>query len=252
MSVKKIYFASDVHLGASALSNNREREILFVEWLDSIKYKAEKLYLLGDIFDFWFEYKRAVPRGHTRFLGKLSELSDLGVDIHFFTGNHDFWTFDYLENECGITIHHDTEIVTLKGKKFFLGHGDGLGDYDKGYKILKKIFNNKFLQWCFHHIHPNFGIWVALKWSEHSRLKDNGQVEADAFRGEDKEWLILFSKEELKKEHYDYFIYGHRHFPVDIKIGNSTRYINLGDWITHFTYAEFDGDKLDLVHYKKQ
>jgi len=251
LSDKKIYFASDVHLGAPALNNNRERENLFVQWLDSIKHSTEKLYLLGDIFDFWFEYKRTVPRGHTRFLGKLSELSDLGVEIHFFTGNHDFWTFDYLKNECGITIHHNTEIINLKGKKFFLGHGDGLGNYDKGYKILKKIFNNKFLQWCFHHIHPNIGIWIAHKWSEHSRLKENGKVEADAFRGEDKEWLILFSKDELKKEHYDYFIFGHRHYPVDIKIGNNTRYINLGDWITHFTYAVFDGDKLELVHHKK-
>lgn len=249
MSEKKIYFASDVHLGAPALNNNRERELLFVSWLDSIKNKADKLFLMGDVFDFWFEYKKAVPRGHTRFLGKLSELSDLGVDIHFFTGNHDFWVFDYLQNECGLTVHYQPEKTELYGKKFFLGHGDGLGNYDKGYKILKKIFTNRFLQWCFHRLHPNFGIWLALKWSKQSRLKDNGTVEAEEFRGEDNEWLVLFSKDVLKAEYFDYFIFGHRHCPADITIGENSRYINLGDWITHFTYAVYDGNAVKLLKY---
>ncbi len=250
MSGKKIYFVSDIHLGAPALKNNKERELLFVKWLDSIKEDAEKIYLMGDIFDFWFEYKRVIPRGHTRFLGKLSELSDMGIDIHFFTGNHDFWIFDYIRDECGISIHRNTEVTELKGKKFFLGHGDGLGDYDRGYKILKKIFNNRFLQWCFHRVHPNLGVWIALKWSTKSRLKDTGSIEAAHFRGEEKEWLIIFAKNELKKEYYDYFIFGHRHYPVDINLDNNSRYINLGDWITHFSYAVFDGNNVELKNFR--
>lgn len=246
----KIYFASDLHLGAPALSNNREREVLFVKWLDEIKEDADRIYLLGDVFDFWFEYKQAVPRGHTRFLGKLSELTDKGVEIHLFTGNHDFWIFDYLSSECGITIHRDTETLILNNKKFFLGHGDGLGNYDRSYKILRKIFNNKFLQSCFSWLHPDVGIWFAHKWSAHSRLKDTGEVEAEAFRGEENEWLVKFSKEILSKEYYDFFIFGHRHFPVDITIGEKTRYINLGDWITHFTYGVLDENTFELKTYK--
>ena len=247
----KIYFASDLHLGASALNNNRERERLFVKWLDEIKQDADKIFLLGDIFDFWFEYKKAVPRGHTRFLGKLSELTDSGIEIHLFTGNHDFWIFDYLKSECGISIHKDTEVLILNNKKFYLGHGDGLGNYDKAYKILRKIFNNKFLQRCFSWLHPDIGIWIAHKWSSHSRLKDTGTIEAEGFRGEDKEWLIQYSKEILENDHIDYFVFGHRHFPVDIRIGNKSRYINLGDWITHFTYGELEGENFKLKIYKK-
>lgn len=246
----KIYFASDLHLGASALNNNRERERLFVKWLDEIKKDADKIYLLGDVFDFWFEYKQAVPRGHTRFLGKLSELTDRGIEIHLFTGNHDFWIFNYLSIECGIIIHRDTETLILNNKKFFLGHGDGLGDFDRSYKLLRKIFNNKFLQICFSWLHPDIGIWLAHKWSSHSRLKGTGSVEAEEYRGEDKEWLIIYSKEILNTEHYDFFIYGHRHFPIDIKIGEKTRYINLGDWISHFTYGVLDKQDFKLKKYK--
>ncbi|WP_321300032.1 UDP-2,3-diacylglucosamine diphosphatase [Marinifilum fragile] len=247
---KKIYFASDVHLGAPALKNNRERELLFVKWLDTVKTDAEAIYLMGDIFDFWFEYKRAVPRGFTRVLGKLSEITDSGIPVHFFTGNHDIWVFDYLPSETGVIVHRDIVKTELQGKKFFLGHGDGLGPYDKGYKILKKIFTNKFLQWVFARVHPNFAIWLAHNWSGHSRLK-NGQIEADTFRGEDKEWLVLYAKDELKKEHFDYFIFGHRHWPCNIDLNGESRYINTGDWVTHFTYAVLDNGVMELKEFEK-
>lgn len=247
----KVYFASDLHLGAPALNNNKEREKLFVKWLDEIKEDADKIYLLGDIFDFWFEYKQAIPRGHTRFLGKLSEICDKGIEVHLYTGNHDFWIFDYLESECGIIIHRDTESIIIDNKKIFLGHGDGLGDYDKSYKILRKIFNNKFLQTVFSWIHPDIGIWIAHKWSAHSRLKDTGKIEAESFRGEENEWLIKYSKDILKTDFYNFFVYGHRHYPIDINIGNNSRYINLGDWITHFTYGVLNNGVFELKKYKE-
>lgn len=250
MEKKKIYFASDVHLGAPALNNNKEREKLFVKWLDQIKEDAEAIFLLGDIFDFWFEYKRAVPRGFTRLLGKLAELTDSGIPVHFFTGNHDLWVFDYLPQEVGVIVHRKEWITHLKGKKFFLAHGDGLGPHDTTYKLLKKIFTNKFLQWSFARIHPNFSIWLAHRWSAHSRLSD-GKIEADKFRGEEKEWLVQFAKQELENNKYDFFVFGHRHCPCDITIGNTCRYINTGDWITHFTYASFDGDTMQLHNFQK-
>ncbi|MGQ1908805.1 UDP-2,3-diacylglucosamine diphosphatase [Marinifilum sp. RC60d5] len=247
---KKIYFASDVHLGAPAMNNNREREKLFAKWLDTVKNDAEAIYLMGDIFDFWFEYKRAAPRGFTRVLGKIAEITDSGIPVHFFTGNHDIWVFDYLPAETGVIVHRDIVKTELKGKKFFLGHGDGLGPYDKSYKFLKKIFTNKFLQWAFARLHPNFSFWLAHKWSGHSRLK-NGCIEADNFRGVDKEWLVLYANDELKKEHFDYFVFGHRHWPSDIDLNGKSRYINTGDWVTNFTYAVFDGDKMELKEYEK-
>jgi len=239
---KKIYFASDVHLGAPALHNNKERELHFVKWLDQVKNDAEAIFLMGDIFDFWFEYKSVVPRGFTRVLGKIAEITDSGIPVHFFTGNHDIWVFDYLPKEIGVSVHREIWKTELMGKKFFLGHGDGLGPFDRPYRILKKIFTNKFLQWAFARIHPNFAIWLAR------RLKD-GKVEADSFRGEDKEWLVLFAKEELKKEHYDFFVFGHRHWPCNIQLNEKSRYINTGDWVTHFTYAVFDGKKMEVLNY---
>jgi len=247
---KKIYFASDVHLGAAALTNNLQREKLFVKWLNQVKEDAKAIYLMGDIFDFWFEYKRAVPRGHTRFLGALSEICDSGIEVHFFTGNHDIWVFDYLPKEVGVIVHRDVLRTEINGKKFFLAHGDGLGPYDKGYKMLKKIFTNKFLQWCFARLHPNFAIGIAHKWSSHSRLSD-GKVEADHFRGMDKEWLVLFANDILKNEDFDYFVFGHRHCPTNIELDKGARYINTGDWISHFTYAVFDGETMELMNFEK-
>jgi UDP-2,3-diacylglucosamine hydrolase len=245
---KKIYFASDFHLGIPDDERSKVREKTIVRWLDEIKNDAEELYLMGDVFDFWFEYKTVVPRGYVRLLGKLAELSDSGIKIHYFTGNHDMWVFDYLPKEIGAALYRKPVQREINGKKFFLGHGDGLGPGDKGYKFIKKVFSNKFSQWLFARLHPNLGIGMANYWSMKSRIAT--QLEEEKFLGDDKEWLVLFSKGILAKEHFDYLIFGHRHLPLDIKI-NSSRYINLGDWFRHNSYAVFDGENLELRYYEK-
>lgn len=247
MEEKKIYFASDLHLGLPDYKQSRHRERLFVQWLDTIKSSAKALYLLGDIFDFWFEYKRAIPRGFTRFLGKLAEFSDAGIDVHLFTGNHDMWIFDYLPEEIGLTLHKGPITVDLLGSRFYLAHGDGLGDNDKGYLFLKKIFAAPLSQWLFARFHPNLGIGIANRWSVSSR----NSHEEPKFLGEDKEYLIIYSKKLEAKEHADFYVYGHRHVPMDIAIDNNSRIINLGDWIGHFTYGVFDGERFLLEHYNK-
>lgn len=242
----KIYFLSDAHLGASVLTNNRERERKLVEWLESIRPQCSALFLLGDIFDFWFEYKRVVPKGFVRFLAKICEFTDNGIDVHFFTGNHDIWAFDYLREECGVHIHTRNEKFTFNGKKFYIGHGDGLNPSDKGYLFIKKAFHSPFLQSCFKRIHPDCGIALAHKWSSHSRLKNNGKIDADDYRGTDREGIERYCRQVLKREDFDYFIFGHRHLPLDIPLSPNSRYINTGDWISHYTYAVFDGEELSL------
>ena len=245
---KKIYFASDVHLGAPGIKDHRTHEKRFVAWLDSIKHKASELYLMGDIFDFWFEYKRVIPRGHTRFLGKLSELSDMGIPIHFFTGNHDIWLFDYLENECGIKVYRQPIVKTFNKKKLFLAHGDGLGNYDRQYNFLKSVFTNKFAQWIFARLHPNFGIGLAYFWSGKSREKNN-KTYGDKYLGDDKEFGVLYAKDYIKKEKVDYFVFGHRHVAKKICVGSESQIVFLGDWIQHFSYGVFDGDTFELKYF---
>ena len=242
----KIYFISDVHLGAPALTNNSERERLFVHWLDDIKKEAALLFLMGDIFDYWFEYRKVVPRGFTRTLGKIAEIADSGIPVHFFTGNHDIWVFDYLPTELGIHVHRHEMRVTLLGKRFFLAHGDGLDPSDKAYLLMKKIFTNRFFQWCFSHIHPNLGVAIAHAWSKRSRIAKGGGT---PFRG-DQEALYHFAGSVLEKEEVDYFVFGHRHLMLDLPLGGESRYINLGDWITHFSYGVFDGEKFELKTYQ--
>jgi len=243
----KIYFASDIHLGLPSYEKSLEREKLFVQWLDEVKNDAQEIILLGDIFDFWFEYKRAIPKGFTRFLGKICEITDSGIPVHFFTGNHDMWTFDYLPKETGVILHKTPIIKEYSGKRFYIAHGDGMGPGDFGYKILKRIFASKFSQWLFARFHPNFGLFIANSWSTHNRYSR----ETKQFEGEEKEWLILYSRELLKTEKFDFMIYGHRHIPMDMKLTDSCRYINLGDWLSHFTYAVFDGNDLVLKEFKK-
>ncbi len=244
---KKIYFASDFHLGAPSYDASLMREKRIVRWLNEIQKDAEEIYLMGDLFDFWFEYKYTVPKGFVRLLGKLAEISDAGIKVTLFTGNHDMWMFDYLPKELGVTVHRDPIVKIYNGKKFFLGHGDGLGPGDKGYKFIKRIFSNRFCQWLFERLHPNFSIRMANYWSHKSRISNAPKDEQ--FKGEDKEWLVSFAKEELKKEHYDYFIFGHRHLPLDIKLSENSRYLNLGEWVNYNTYAVFDGNKLELKYY---
>lgn len=241
---KKIYFISDFHLGVPNDKDSRKREDKIVSWLNSISNDVQILYLMGDVFDYWFEYKEVVPRGYVRLLGKLAELSDAGVELHYFTGNHDMWVFDYLPKEIGLQIHRAPIQKEYNGKKFFLGHGDGLGPGDFGYKFIKKVFANKLAQWLFARVHPNTGIGLMKFFSRRSRIATG--TSDDVYLGDDKEWLMIFSREVLQKEHYDYFIFGHRHMPLDKQLSDKSRYINLGEWINHFTYAEFDGAELSL------
>jgi len=244
----KIYFVSDVHLGAPALKhNNRERERLFVKWLDFIGDDAEALYLMGDIFDFWYEYKKVVPRGFTRVLGRLADITDRGIPVHFFTGNHDLWAFDYLPEEIGLTVHHEGMATAIKGKKFFLAHGDGLDPNDKGYLFLKKIFMNRKLQWFFTRLHPNFAFNLAHRWSESSRLSKIDQKEEFKVKNES---MYKFAQNFLEKEWIDYFIFGHRHQMANEELQNGARFILLGDWINNFSYGMFDGEKLELKKFQ--
>lgn len=243
---KKIYFASDFHLGVPNYEKSREREKTLVNWLESIRSDAQEIYLVGDLFDFWFEYKHTIPKGYIRFLGKIAELNDSGIPIHFFTGNHDMWMFDYLPQELGITIHRDSIQREWNGKKFFIGHGDGLGPGDRFYKFIKTFFQSKVCQWFFARLHPNLGMGIANFWSKKSRISNIKKGEE--FLGDEKEWLYIYAQNILKKEHFDYFIFGHRHLVLDLKIKNkNARYINLGEWVTgnpHFAW--FDGDELTL------
>ena len=243
---KKVYFASDFHLGAPNYEKSRVRERQICAWLDQIKPNCEALYLVGDIFDFWFEYKFAIPKGFVRLQGKIAEFTDAGIPVHFFTGNHDMWAFDYLPKELGVELHYEPIIKTINGKKLYIGHGDGLGPGDYGYKRLKKIFKNRLVQSIFGFIHPNIGIGLADFLSKRSRAK-SGHLD-EVFLGEEKEWLIQYCKEELQKESIDIFVFGHRHLPILQQVQTAT-YINLGDWIHYFTYGVFDGETIDLLKF---
>ena len=244
---KKIYFASDFHLGIPNSLQSNEREKVIVTWLDKVKTDAKEIYLVGDLFDFWFEYKYTVPKGCIRFLGKIAELVEHGIQFHLFTGNHDMWMFDYLEKEFGITINREPITKKINDKTFLIGHGDGLGPGDKKYKIIKRFFANKLCQWLFARLHPNFGFSIAHYWSKRSREKE--MLGNHDFLGENKEWLIIYANEILKKRHVDYFIFGHRHLPIEHKLSENSTYINLGDWIKHYTYGVFDGEKLTLENF---
>lgn len=247
-TTKKIYFASDFHLGVPSQDKSLEREKQIVKWLDEIKQDAQEIYIMGDLFDFWFEYKHSVPKGFVRILGKIAEITDSGIPVTLFTGNHDMWMFDYLPKEIGVTIYRETIERTFNGKTFMLGHGDGLGPGDFGYKFIKKVFANKFCQWLFARLHPNFGIGMANYWSRKSRVSNHGSDEK--FLGNENEWLVIYSKQVLEKKHFDYFIFGHRHLPLDIQLNPNSRYINLGEWVNYNSYAVFDGNNLELKYFK--
>jgi len=244
----KLYFASDFHLGTGSYASSREREDRLVRWLDSIKADAAEVYLMGDVFDFWFEYKTVVPKGYIRFLGKLAELTDAGIKLYLFKGNHDMWMFDYFEQELGATIISNELEIERNGKKFYLHHGDGLGPGDGTYKILKKIFRSKICQWLFARLHPNFGVGIANYWSRHSRIAAEGGKNKDI----EQEWIVIYSKELLKTKFYDYLVFGHRHLPLDIQLNEHSRYINLGEWVNYSSYAVFDGEELTLRHFEQK
>ena len=243
---KKIYFISDFHLGAPNAEASLIREKKVIRFLDNIKADAAAIFIVGDLFDFWYEYKKVVPKGYVRILGKLAELTDSGIPIHFFVGNHDMWMRDYFQKELNIPVYFEPVPFEFNGKKFLVGHGDGLGPGDKGYKFIKKIFRNKAAQWLFGILPPAMGMGIAHYFSRKSRAQ-TGQTD-EKFLGEDKEWLIQYSKDVLKTVHYDYLVFGHRHLPIDFKINDQSRYINLGDWIKYFSYAVFDGNNLELKY----
>ena len=239
----KIYFTSDFHLGAPNHTESIKREKKICLWLDNIKNDAKEIYLVGDIFDFWFEYKTAIPKGFERLKGKLCELTDSGVTIHFFPGNHDLWTFGYLEKELGLIIHKKPLTTEIYGKTFYIAHGDGLGRGDFTYTIIKNIFNNNICQYLFSTIHPNIGIWLAKVWSKKSRNK-GGFNKANIVRNQ----LINYSKEILKNQNINYFIFGHIHEPIEIELNQFCKYINIGDCISHFSFLELDESNL-LIKY---
>jgi UDP-2,3-diacylglucosamine hydrolase len=247
-TTKKIYFLSDFHLGAPDAVSSLIREKKIIRFLDEIKHDAQVIFIVGDLFDFWYEYKKVVPKGYVRILGKIAELSDAGIAMHFFVGNHDMWMKDYFQKELNTTVYFEPKEFVFFNTKFLIGHGDGLGPGDEGYKFIKKIFRNKFCQFLFGAMPPNIGIGIADYFSRKSRAK-TGKTD-EVFLGEEKEWLVVYCKEVLKQKHYDFFVFGHRHLPLDISLQDDSRYINLGDWIKYFSYAVFDGKKLLLEYYK--
>ena len=244
---KKIYFSSDNHLGAPTQKESLPREKKFVAWLDEIKDDAAAIFLLGDLFDFWFEYKKVVPKGFTRTLGKLAEISDSGIPIYYFVGNHDLWMNGYFEKELNIPVFHRPQEFFFNKTSFLIGHGDGLGPGDKGYKRMKKVFTNSFSKWLFRWLHPDLGVKLAQYMSVKNKLISGNEDEK--FLGEDKEWLIQYCKRKLQENHRDYFVFGHRHLPLEIDLKPNSKYINLGDWISYYTFGVFDGEKMELKKY---
>ncbi|TJY38256.1 UDP-2,3-diacylglucosamine diphosphatase [Pontimicrobium aquaticum] len=244
---KKIYFSSDNHLGAPTQKESLPREKKFVAWLDEVKHDAAAIFLLGDLFDFWFEYKKVVPKGFTRTLGKLAEISDAGIPIYYFVGNHDLWMNGYFEEELNIPVFHKPREFFFNQTSFFIGHGDGLGPGDKGYKRMKKVFTNSFSKWIFRWLHPDLGVRLAQYMSVKNKLI-SGDDDAK-FLGEDNEWLVQYCKRKLEENHRDYFVFGHRHLPLEIDLETNSKYINLGDWIRYYTYGVFDGEKMELKEY---
>ena len=244
---KKIYFSSDNHLGAPTAEASKPREQKFIAWLNEVKEDAAAIFLLGDLFDFWFEYKTVVPKGFVRVLGKLAEIRDSGIPIHFFVGNHDLWMHGYFEEELNIPVYHTPKEFVFNETRFFIGHGDGKGPGDKGYKRMKKVFVNPFSKWLFRWLHPDIGVRLAQHLSVKNKLISGD--EDQQFLGEENEWLAQYAKRKLESKHYDYFVFGHRHLPMEIKVGENSTYFNLGDWINHYTYGVFDGEKFELKEF---
>ena len=241
---KKVFFASDQHFGAPTAAASKLREEAFVNWLDTIQQEAAALFLLGDLFDFWFEYKRVVPKGFIRVLGKLAQFVDQGIEVYFFVGNHDLWMEDYFEKELGITVYKNPQDITIEGIRFFMGHGDGLGPHDKGFKRIKKVFTNPIAKYLFGIIHPDLGLRLGQYLSLRNKKLSGGQT--PPFRGDEEEWLVQYAHLKLEERHRDFFLFGHRHLPLERALTPKSHYINLGDWVHHFSYAVFDGKKVVL------
>lgn len=248
LMTKNIYFASDFHLGSPNHQESRKREDRIIRWLNAIESSCSELFLMGDIFDFWFEYREVIPKGFIRLQGKLASMTDAGIKIYFFKGNHDMWVKDYFTTEMGIAVISDELIMERNGKSFYLHHGDGLGPGDEKYKLLRKVFRNPVCQWLFSIVPPSIGLGIANWWSGSSRLANKTE---EAFHGEEFEWLAIYAKEQLQKQHYDFFVFGHRHLPLEIDLNGKSKYVNLGEWINFNSYAVFDGKELTLNYFEK-
>ena len=247
--MKNVYFISDAHLGSLATAHRRTQERRLVRFLDDIKPHAAAVYMLGDMFDFWYEYRYVVPKGFTRFLGKISELTDSGVEVHFFAGNHDMWLGDYFEKECGMTVHREAAVTEIYGKIFFLAHGDGLGSRDTKFNLLRNVFHNHTCQRLFSALHPRWAMDFGLSWAKHSRLKRTDGKEPP-YMGEEREPLIRFAKEYLATHpEINYFVFGHRHIEIDLDLSQTSRLLVIGEWMSLFTYAVFDGEHLFMENY---
>jgi len=242
---RAVYFASDFHLGTPTPQKSRERERRVVRWLDSIRHDAEVIFLVGDLFDFWFEYRKTIPKGFIRLQGKLAELSDAGHRLVIFTGNHDMWMRHYFTDELGIPVYRQPRSYRLGNRTFFIGHGDGLGPGDWVYKKLKVVFENPLARGVFNWLHPDVGVAFADRWSRRSRAAN--EEKGETFLGEEREWLLAYAREVEARHHHDYYIFGHRHLPLDLKVSDTSRYINLGEWLTFNTYARFDGERTELL-----
>lgn len=251
-STKSIFFTSDHHFGVPSRAESLERERLFVQWLENIAPRLEALYIMGDLFDFWFEYKRVIPKGYALLMGALARITEAGIPVHYYRGNHDIWAFNYFEQELGFVMHRQPEIVYLKGKKFFLAHGDGLGPGDRGYKFLKKVFENPVNQFLFRQIHPDLGIRLALFWSGQSRYANVEREKKEKAEGkyENSEWLLkealpVYARSILNENpDIDYFVFGHWHLPVELRLSPTCTYYNVGDWLWHFSWLEFNGNEI--------
>jgi len=247
----KLYFASDFHLGIPDRKLSLEREKLLVSWLDKVKEDASEIFLMGDVFDFWFEYKFVIPKGYSRLLGKLAEITDSGIPVHLFRGNHDVWAFDYLKEELNINLFREAVVREYDGKKLFLAHGDGLGPGDNGYKFLKKVFEFKPNQFLFRWLHPDIGSRLGLYFSKKSRLS-NIYKEGKKEKENDLEDEMLYQYSKRKHEQQpdiDYFIFGHRHIPMQVNVGGKSEMIILGDWLSHFSYGVFEDGKMRIEYW---
>lgn len=242
-----IYFLSDAHLGSLLIPDKRDHEMKVVRLLDSMKKDATAIYLMGDIFDFWFEYKTVVPKGFARLFGKITELTDAGIEVHFFIGNHDLWTFGYFEKELGMKVHYQPELVELYGKTFYLAHGDGLATGDNGFKILRKVFHSQFAQRLFALIPPSIGQYLGYTWSRQNRLL----MKPNSFQGEENERLVLYAKEFIEKQKVDYLVFGHRHVDLKLRLKYNAEMIILGDFVSLFSYGAFDGKEFQLLYVEK-
>lgn len=245
---KSLFFASDFHLGASSSESSLDREKRIIRWLDQVREEAAGIFLVGDIFDFWFEYKKVVPKGFIRFQAKLLELRDAGIPILIFTGNHDKWYFDYFPNEFDIPVFYRPTVFEVGDQRLLIGHGDGLGPGDRVYKLLKVIFEGRLPQWLFRWLHPDIGVSLAHLWSRNSRISSSSKD--SGFQNRENEWLWHYSREIESRDHHDYYIFGHRHIPMTLEVSENSSYINLGEWVNHFTYARYDGHQAELLTFR--